>query len=339
MKGLWLENQQLTLRLDIPIPSPPENEALVRIISAGICNTDLELIKGYYPYAGVLGHEFVGIVEHGPAHLMKKRVVGDINATCGNCRFCDTNNFHHCENRTVLGIVHRNGAFSDYITLPSKNLHVVPDNVSTELATLTEPIAAALEIQQQISIMPKDRVLVVGDGKLGLLVALTLSLTACDLLVIGRHREKLDILVAQGIRTGFEDSVTDKEFDICVECTGNPGGFVIARRAVRPQGTIVMKSTYAAPLTIDISSIVVDEIRLIGSRCGPFDLALKVLAEGSRDFTPLIQAKFPLSEGLEAFEKAKTRGMLKTECSLKVSVEVFIGRAAPAFYFYWTLDI
>ena len=179
MKGLWLENNQLQLRTDIPLPEPPAGEALVRVLQAGICNTDLELIKGYYPYTGVIGHEFVGVVEQGPKQLINQRVVGEINAACGNCRFCDRGQPRHCENRTVLGIVNRHGAFAEYLSLPIKNLHLVPENVSTAAATFTEPIAAALEIQQQIQICKNDRVLVVGDGKLGQLIAQTLALTGC----------------------------------------------------------------------------------------------------------------------------------------------------------------
>jgi threonine dehydrogenase-like Zn-dependent dehydrogenase len=311
MKGLWLENNQLQLRTDIPLPEPPAGEALVRVLQAGICNTDLELIKGYYPYTGVIGHEFVGVVEQGPKQLINQRVVGEINAACGNCRFCDRGQPRHCENRTVLGIVNRHGAFAEYLSLPIKNLHLVPENVSTAAATFTEPIAAALEIQQQIQICKNDRVLVVGDGKLGQLIAQTLALTGCELLVIGRHQEKLVNLAARGIKTGLANSVTDKYFDISIDCTGNPEGFNIARRALRPRGTLILKSTYAGNLSLDASSLVVDEITLIGSRCGLFAPALELLATGKVEVQSLIHAYYPLSQGLEAFEKAKTKGVLK----------------------------
>lgn len=201
MKGIWLENQHLQFRPDLSIPEPEPGEALIRVISAGICNTDLELVRGYYPYSGVLGHEFVGIVENGADELDGKRVVGEINAACGRCRFCNTQQPTHCERRTVLGIVNRNGAFADYTVLPVENLHPVPDTVSTDTAVFTEPVAAALEIQQQVRITPNDRVLVVGDGKLGLLVAQTLALTGCELVAAGRHADKLAILQDQGITT------------------------------------------------------------------------------------------------------------------------------------------
>ncbi len=311
MKGIWLENQQLQLRTDLPKPHPPTGEALVRVLRAGICNTDLELLRGYYPYKGILGHEFVGIVEQGPENLLHRRVVGEINAACGNCRFCLSNQPTHCENRTVLGIVNRNGAFAEYLTLPVKNLHPVPDNVSTDEATFTEPVAAALEIQQQIQICPVDKVVVVGDGKLGQLVAQTLVITGCELLVIGRHREKLANLEERGIKTGFADAVTTGAFDVAVECTGNPEGFGIARRALHSRGILVLKSTYTGALSLDISSLVVDEITLVGSRCGPFEPALELLSENKINVKPLIQAHYPLEAGMDAFAHAQKKGVLK----------------------------
>lgn len=311
MKALWLENKELQLKTDLPIPEPPKGEALVKVLRAGICNTDLELLRGYYPYKGILGHEFVGVVEQGSEHLINKRVVGEINAACGYCRFCRRGQPTHCENRTVLGIVNRNGAFAEYLCLPIENLHLVPENVSTDAATFTEPIAAALEIQQQIKISPDDRVLVVGDGKLGQLIAQTLALTGCELLVIGRHKDKLANLAARGIKTGLADDVKDRTFDISVDCTGNPAGFSTARRALRPRGTLVLKSTYAGNLSVDMSSLVVDEITLIGSRCGPFTPALELLATKKVDVESLIHSHYSLNEGLAAFEKAQTKGVLK----------------------------
>ncbi len=292
MKALWLENRQLQLRTGIPTPEPPPGEALVRVLRAGICNTDLELLRG-------------------PENLLNRRVVGEINAACGECRFCRIGIPTHCLNRTVLGIVNRHGAFAEYLTLPAQNLHPLPDNIDTDTATFTEPIAAALEIQQQVPVLPEHRVLVVGDGKLGQLVAQTLVLTGCDLLAIGRHRDKLAHLEALGIKTGFADSVKDREFDISVECTGNPEGFAIARRALRSRGTLVLKSTYKGNLTFDASALVVDEITLIGSRCGPFPAALQLLAQNKINVKPLIQARYPLSEGLAAFDLAQRPGVLK----------------------------
>ena len=311
MKGLWLENQKLQLRTNLEIPEPDADEALVRVIRAGICNTDLELIRGYYPYTGILGHEFVGVVEQGPTELINQRVVGEINAACGECFYCKKGQPTHCENRTVLGIVNRNGAFADYLTLPIKNLHSVPDTVSTDAATFTEPVAAALEIQQQISISSNHRVLVVGDGKLGQLIAQTIALTDCDLLTVGRHPEKLANLENRGIKTGFADAIKPRSFDIAIECTGNPTGFEMARQALRPRGILVLKSTYAGELIFDASALVVDEITLIGSRCGPFKPALELLAKHDIDVEPLIEAHYSLDEGLAAFETAQQQGTLK----------------------------
>ncbi|MFM7560749.1 MDR/zinc-dependent alcohol dehydrogenase-like family protein [Cylindrospermopsis raciborskii] len=311
MKGIWLENNQLQLRTDLPIPEPPEGEVLVKVLRAGICNTDLELIRGYYPYNGILGHEFVGVVERGPNHLINQRVVGEINAACGHCRFCLEGKPTHCENRTVLGIVNRHGAFAEYLSLPEKNLHVVPPQVTTDAATFTEPIAAALQIQAQVKITPQQRVLVVGDGKLGQLIGQTLALTGCDLLVVGRHQEKLTNLSSRNIKTGLVDMVEDRSFDIAIDCTGNAEGFAVARRALRPRGVLVLKSTYAGNLSLDASALVVDEITLIGSRCGAFTPALELLATNQIDVTYLVHGTYPLNEGLAAFKKAQTKGVLK----------------------------
>ncbi|HYL21674.1 MAG TPA: alcohol dehydrogenase catalytic domain-containing protein [Gemmatimonadales bacterium] len=311
MRALWLENRRLDLREDIPLPVPPPREALVRVLEAGICNTDVELTRGYYPFTGIPGHEFVGIVEGGGAPLAGRRVVGEINAVCGTCRACAAGHRTHCERRTVLGIAGRHGAFAEYLTLPVENLHVVPDSVSTDAAVFTEPLAAALEIQQQVAIGPGDRVLVVGDGKLGQLVAQTLTLTGCALCVAGRHDAKLGLLAARGIDTTRDDGVGAGTFDVAVECTGNPDGFGIAQRALRPRGTLVLKSTYAGALTLDASAVVVNELTLVGSRCGPFAPALDLLARRRVAVEPLIQARYPLARAIAAFEHAQRAGVLK----------------------------
>ena len=311
MKGLWLDHQTLQFREDLPQPEPAPGEALVKVLQAGICNTDLELLRGYYPYCGVPGHEFVGVVVQGPELLLQKRVVGEINAACGHCRFCLQGMPTHCENRTVLGIVNRNGAFAEYLTLPVQNLHLVPDSVSTDAATFTEPIAAALEIQEQIKITPNEKVLVVGDGKLGQLIAQTLALTGCELWVLGRHPDKLAKLSDRGIQTGLVQDLPNFKFDITVECTGNPEGLAIALGKLRPRGILVLKSTYAGRVNLDMSSIVVNEITLIGSRCGPFSPALDLLANHQINVASLIQEKYPLEEGLAAFTHAQQKGTLK----------------------------
>ena len=283
MRALWLENQKLSFRTDVPKPEAP----MIRTLFAGICNTDIELTRGYYPFRGIPGHEFVG-------ELNGKRVVGEINAVCHACEACRNGRPTHCERRTVLGIKDRNGAFAEYLTLPLENLHVIPDSIETEEAVFIEPLAAALEIQEQVAISADDRVLVVGHGKLGRLVARTLALTGCNLTVASRGAV-----------------VPEKHFDVAIECSGNPDGFEIARRAVRPRGTIVMKSTYAGALTMNASSLVVDEITLIGSRCGPFDKAIDLLAAKRVEVRDLIDAIYPLDDALTAFEHAQRKGALK----------------------------
>lgn len=311
MIGLWLERGALRLRSDLPAPEAPPGEALVRVRCAGICNTDLELQRGYYPFTGVPGHEFVGLVERGPAELAGRRVVGEINAVCGACAACRAGRPTHCERRTVLGIVGRNGALAERLALPAANLHVVPEDLDDEAAVFTEPLAAALEILEQVPIGPGERVLVAGDGKLGQLVARVLAARSPGLLVVGRHASKLALLAALGIRTGVADDVEAGAFDVAVECTGNREGFALARRALRPRGTLVLKSTYAGALTLDASSLVVDEIHVVGSRCGPFAPALRLLAERRVDPRPLVAARYPLARGVEAFEHAARPGVLK----------------------------
>ena len=315
MRALWLEDRQLSVR-DIPEPEPAPGEALVRVLMAGVCNTDIELTRGYYPYAGVPGHEFVGVVEQGPDSLAGRRVTGEINATCGSCATCRAGRPTHCENRTVLGIVNRNGAFAERLVLPAANLHLVPDDLENERAVFTEPLAAALEIQQQIEITPSDRVLVVGDGKLGQFIARTLALTRCAVTVAGRHAQKLSLLERLGIATIDSEETAARSFDIAVECSGSADGFALARKALRPRGTLVMKSTYAGELTVNASSLVVDEITMVGSRCGPFPPALRLLAERAIDPTDMIHARYPLHEAIAAFEHAQRPGVLKVlvEC-------------------------
>jgi threonine dehydrogenase-like Zn-dependent dehydrogenase len=313
MQALWLARQALRLRDDLPVPEPPPGEALVRVRLAGICNTDLELVRGYYPYAGVPGHEFVGTVEQaaGAAEWVGRRVVGEINAACGSCAACRAGRRTHCERRTVLGIVQRDGAFATHLVLPVENLHAVPNALADEQAVFTEPTAAALEIQEQVRVAAGDRVVVVGAGKLGNLVAQTLAPTRCRLLVIGRSPGPLALLSARGIDTATADRIEPRAADLAVECTGQPEGLELARRAVRPRGTIVLKSTYHGTVEIDLSRFVVDEITLVGSRCGPFAPALAALASGAVDPRPLIEARYPLAEAVAAFEHAARPGALK----------------------------
>lgn len=312
MHALWLENQQLSYRQDLDPPTPPEGEALVRVRLAGVCATDLELMRGYYPFTGILGHEFVGELVHASGSLPAgQRVVGEINAACGECRACQAGRPTHCERRNVLGILGRNGAFADYLTLPLENLHPVPAEVPNEAAVFTEPLAAALEIQEQVQIKPSDQVLVIGAGRLGQLIVQTLALTGCGLQVVARHDSQRRLLQQIHVQAIREQDVPHNCVDIVVEATGTPGGFQLARQAIRARGVLVLKSTYAGDVQLNLSSIVVDEITLVGSRCGPFPPALRLLASGLVDPTPLIQERFRLEDGIRALDRAAQRGVLK----------------------------
>lgn len=315
MRALYLD-RTITLREDYPIPTPPPGEALVRVRLAGVCNTDLELVRGYMSFCGVPGHEFVGVVERceSAPEWVGERVVGEINASCGRCETCRANRPTHCPHRTTLGIAGRDGAFADYVCLPVANLHLVPGSVPDEAAVFTEPLAAACEITQAVHLRPTDRVAVLGDGKLGLLCAQVLQLTGCNLLAIGRHEGSLEILSRRGIRI-TQDLASPQNlsglFDIVVEATGTPDGFSMARQLVRPRGTLVLKSTYHGALEVNLTRVVVDEVALIGSRCGPFEPALRMLDQKLVDVTSLIRARYRLGDGLAAFERAGQRGMLK----------------------------
>lgn len=313
MRALWLEDRALRLRDDVPTPTPPAGEALIRVRLAGVCNTDLELAKGYYPYTGVPGHEFVGQVESAPgaAGWTGRRVVGEINAACGACAQCAAGRRTHCERRTVLGIVNRDGAFAQHLVLPVANLHAVPDDLPDELAVFTEPVAAALRVHEQVAVAARDHVVVIGDGKLGQLIAQTLAGTGCDLLVVGRNPRKRESLAALGIRAEDAGALPARRADVVVECTGNPEGLELARRAVRPRGTIVLKSTYHGQTRLDVSAVVVDEVTLMGSRCGPFAPALAALATGAVRVGHMVDARYPLADALEAFAHAGRPGAMK----------------------------
>ena len=312
MKALVYDGE-LRLVGDYPRPKPPPGEALVRVKLAGICNTDLEVVRGYMGFHGVLGHEFVGVVEAcaGAPELIGQRVVGEINAACGNCPTCLAGRPTHCPHRTTLGILGRDGAFAEFLTLPVVNLHPVPDRVSDREAVFTEPLAAACEILEQVHLHPTDQVIVLGDGKLGLLVAQVLGLTGCDLRVVGRHAEKLAILQRQGIPTILADVARQVQADVVVDCTGHPDGFLAARAMVRPRGMLVLKSTFHGINQVNLTALVVDEVQLVGSRCGPFAPALRLLARKLIDVEPLIDAVYPMDKAVAAFERANTKGTLK----------------------------
>jgi threonine dehydrogenase-like Zn-dependent dehydrogenase len=314
MRALVINNG-LRLEKNYPTPTPPSGEALIRVLQAGVCNTDLEIVKGYMSFTGVPGHEFVGVVEQavGREELIGRRVAGEINAACGVCETCRANRPTHCPHRTTLGIDRRDGAFADYLLLPFENLHPLPDSVSDDQAIFIEPLAAACEILEQVKIQPTDHVAVLGDGKLGLLCAQVIALTGCQLIGAGRHAEKLQILQRCGIATTTDpNTIAPGSLDIVVEATGTPSGFAAARQLVRPRGTIVLKSTYQGEaLPVNLTMIVVDEITLIGSRCGPFEPAIQLLANKQIDVESMIQARFSLDDGVAAFERAAQQGTLK----------------------------
>jgi threonine dehydrogenase-like Zn-dependent dehydrogenase len=302
---------------DYPVPAPGEQEALIRVSMAGICNTDIEITKGYLGFHGVMGHEFVGIVEKAPeyaAGFINRRVVGEINCGCGNCDYCKTGMQKHCPSRTTLGIQGKDGVFAEYAILPVSNLHTVPDDVSDEEAVFTEPLAAAYEIHEQVKIKPTLEVLVLGDGKLGLLCALVLHLAEVNVTLAGRHDKKLNIAGSQQIQTVntiSEKLYKERKYDIVIEATGTPEGFESALRSVKPRGTIVLKSTIASSQEINLAPLVIDEITLIGSRCGPFKAAIHILAQKRIDVKPLISGIYTVRDAQRAFEEARKRENLK----------------------------
>jgi threonine dehydrogenase-like Zn-dependent dehydrogenase len=309
MRALVLD-RLVSLRTNYSTPTPKPDEVLVRVLCAGICETDLQLVKGYMGFQGVLGHEFVGVAESGP--FAGRRVVGEINCSCWLCETCRSGLPTHCPNRTVLGILNHDGAFADQIAVPQRNLHLVPDSLPDEIAVFTEPVAAAFQIPAQLQIRRDDRLVVLGDGRLGNLCAQVLAGLSNRLLVVGKHPEKLALLAAKGITTALLPDVTTERFgDIVVDCTGSASGLPTALKLVRPRGTIVLKTTVAGEQTLAWAPFVIDEVTLVGSRCGPFDQALVALEHGRIDVRPLISERFNLLQGLEALEHAKTKPVLK----------------------------
>lgn len=312
MRALYLGPDGPSLLSDYDKPERRPGQALIRLVMAGVCSTDLELIKGYYGYRGVLGHEFVGVVEDcDDGRRLGKRVVGSINLGCGKCRECNGFGAEHCPNRTVLGIVGHDGAFADYLVLPEENLLEVPRGVEDREAVFTEPLAAALRIRDQARIGPSSRVAVVGPGRLGSLIAQVLSLDGAPVTVLGRRRESLDLAESWGLGVGLVNEAPDDAFDTVVEATGNEAGLAHSLRLVRPKGTLVMKSTFQGPATVDLTKLVVGEIRVIGSRCGPFAPALKLLERRAVDVTSMIHGEYGLSDAEAALERAAAPGVLK----------------------------
>ena len=289
----------------------PDSVAIVKVHLAGICSTDLQILQGYMGFTGVPGHEFVGSVVDGPKALAGKRVVGEINFGCGVCDACRRDLSRHCAARSVMGILNADGAFAEYVAVPADNLHAVPDNITDEEAVFTEPLAAAFEILAQIQIDPGDEVLVLGDGKLGNLCAQALRLTGAKIIAVGKHPEKLALIKKAGVRTQMLADWRSRLFDVVVEATGSAFGLEMALSAVRPRGTLVLKSTIAGNHQVSLAPIVINEINVIGSRCGPFADALEALAEKRVSVTPLIEKIYSLNQGVTAVRHAATPGARK----------------------------
>jgi threonine dehydrogenase-like Zn-dependent dehydrogenase len=315
MKALQVDKKNLAVN-EIDKPERGD-EALVRVHLSGLCNTDLEIARGYAGFQGTLGHEFVGVVEESPGDkLLGQRVVGEINAGCGKCGLCAAGDPRHCPDRTVLGIVGRDGAHAEFLRLPLTNLLPVPDLVVDEHAVFAEPLAAACGIMERVTIGPGDKVAVIGDGKLGLLCAQAIALSGAGVLLIGKHAEKLRIAERRGIETASPKTGAKRkrEFDVVVEASGSPSGFVGALELLRPRGTLVLKSTFEGPgkfEQIDQARLVVDEITILGSRCGRLQPALDLLNKGAIDIDSLISEEYPLSQGVHAMERAGAKGILK----------------------------
>jgi threonine dehydrogenase-like Zn-dependent dehydrogenase len=310
--AVHLENGSVTTR-DVPVPARPPGFALIRLLAAGICNTDLELQRGYYGFAGIPGHEFVGeVVEADSRNLIGRRVTGEINLACAACDWCRKGLGRHCPNRTVLGIVKHPGAFAEFLTLPERNLHPVPAGVTIERAVFTEPLAAACEILDQVAIPPGDTVAVLGDGKLGLLVALVLNAHGYRVRQFGRHASKLAIARRAGVETAIANPpLPAAAYDWVVDATGSPEGLRTAAAMARPRGTVILKSTVHGEVPVDSAPIIVNEITLVGSRCGRFEAALPLLEHRLIRVEEMIAGSFPLHDAPKAFEHAARRGTLK----------------------------
>jgi threonine dehydrogenase-like Zn-dependent dehydrogenase len=310
MKALYFDD---TLRFtEIPVPVRKKDDVLIRVTKAGICNTDLEILSGYMPgFNGILGHEFVGVVEEADEKsLIGKRATAEINCGCGACDRCKTGMERHCPNRTVIGIEGRDGAFAEYICVPLRNIVLIPDSVPDMNAIFIEPLAAALEINEQISLKDK-RILLVGDGKLGLLIAHVLAKSNCEATAVGRHAEKLAMIKRLGVASVLSNNFKHDKYDVVIEASGNPEAFSLAVECTKPRGTVVLKSTYAKNLTFNPAPIVVNEITVVGSRCGRFSEATRFLETYKPDFSPMISQEFKIEKGLEAIEYSKRPGILK----------------------------
>jgi len=310
MRALTYDGKTATVS-DVPKPELAPESALVRVTVAGVCNTDRELVKGYMSFRGILGHEFVGVVEEGPEEWRGERVVGEINFACQSCPICYEGLQRHCPSRRVMGILEADGSFAEYVNVPIANLHTVPASVSDDIAVFAEPLAAAYEVLEQVHVMPNQECVVLGDGKLGLLVAQVLRQAGAHVLVVGHHDRNLEILARRDIRTVQERDWNPNLYSLVVDATGSIGGLRMALAVTRPRGTVVLKSTTATKARLDLSTLVVNEIRVVGSRCGPFPPALRALETGSIDVSSLITHRTSLKNCDEALRRAGDSGQLK----------------------------
>lgn len=312
MRALRFSDGQLSIG-SVPVPER-DGEALVRVTISGICNTDIEIARGYAGFEGTIGHEFVGIIERSPdAVLAGKRVVGEINAGCGECPLCVADDPRHCPRRTVLGIVGRDGAHAQFVSLPMRNLIAVPDDITDEQVVFAEPLAAAAAILEQVPLERSSKVAVIGDGKLGLLCSFVMATVSDDVLLIGKHSDKLLHAADRGIETMLVDRTAglERAFDVVVEASGSETGFASALQLVRPRGTIVLKSTFHGAPVWDASRVVVDEITVVGSRCGRLEHAIQLMNSRAFDLRDLISDQFALTDGIRAMERAQDKGVLK----------------------------
>jgi len=311
MRAAYWNGQRLHIQEHYPTPQADAQTALVRVHLAGICSTDLQIFQGYMGFQGIPGHEFVGVVEEGPGSLTGQRVVAEINFACGQCHVCRQGLGRHCPTRQVMGILQADGAFAEYVAVPIDNLHPVPDHVSDEAAVFTEPLAAAFEILEQVHLQPTHQVVVLGDGKLGLLCAQVLHLAGAQVCLVGRHAHKLEVARALGVQTAILSDTPISQADVVVEATGSTTGLQLAIQTVRPRGTLVLKSTVATDHNLSLAPLVIHEITVVGSRCGRFPPALRALAHERLSVQPLITEVYRLRDAGDAVAHAARRGVLK----------------------------
>lgn len=310
MRALYWDGREARL-VEREAPRCNPGSAIVRVNLAGVCDTDLQIMRGYLSFRGVPGHEFVGTVTEGPTEWVGKRVVGEINFACGCCDSCRRGLGRHCPQRQVMGIVGADGTFAEFVAIPVGNLHAVPDRVPDDAAVFTEPLAAAFEILEQIHVQPGTQATVLGDGKLGLLVAQVLNRAGARVVAVGKHETKLDILRRLGISAVLVKDWDRAPAELVVEATGSALGLRTAMEVTRPRGTLVLKSTVVDRVEIDAAPLVINEIHVVGSRCGPFAPALHALESGEIDVRSLIAARRPLAEAADALRLAAQPGMLK----------------------------